>query len=284
MKTADLISLHGGHSGQFCNHAKDTLEEIIEQYVRLGFRQVGITEHIPPPENRFVYPDEKAAGLNAADIYARFRNYMTAVKSLKKKYAPQIVIYAGMETEACSGYADHVKHLVREFQPDYMVGSVHHVGDICFDYSGEDYKRAAAFFGSLDRMYEAYFDLQHEMIKTLKPFVVGHFDIIRIYDPDYRKRMEQPKIKAKIIRNLELIQALGLVLDFNQRPLQKGQAEPYISSSLLDLAKEMKIRVVPGDDSHCIGEAGNFIADAVHTLQAMGFDTLWPEPVLFADV
>ena len=30
-------SIHGGHSGQFCLHARDRLEDIIKRYIELGF-------------------------------------------------------------------------------------------------------------------------------------------------------------------------------------------------------------------------------------------------------
>jgi len=44
MTNKNLISLHGGHSGQFCSHAKDDLEDILLRYMDLGFTRVGITE------------------------------------------------------------------------------------------------------------------------------------------------------------------------------------------------------------------------------------------------
>ena len=47
MTLSGPISLHGGHSGEFCCHAQDGLADIIAQYIQMGFRQVGITEHIP---------------------------------------------------------------------------------------------------------------------------------------------------------------------------------------------------------------------------------------------
>ncbi|MFH2060773.1 MAG: histidinol phosphatase, partial [Pseudomonadota bacterium] len=62
------ISYHGGHSGQYCNHAKDRLEDIILQYIALEFKAVGITEHIPPSDDQFLYPDEKELGLTAANL------------------------------------------------------------------------------------------------------------------------------------------------------------------------------------------------------------------------
>ena len=69
---AELISLHGGHSGQFCCHARDRLEDIVRQYIRLGFSRVGITEHVPPAEDRFLYPDEIEQGFCASDLLERF--------------------------------------------------------------------------------------------------------------------------------------------------------------------------------------------------------------------
>ncbi|MBC2703304.1 histidinol-phosphatase [Desulfobacula sp.] len=278
--TPHLISLHGGHSGQYCNHARDLLEDIILRYIELGFTKVGITEHVPPMNDNFLFPDEKKANLTAVDIHKRFGNYFNELNALKNKYASKIKIFAGMETETCTGYADHMNKLISTFQPDYIVGSVHHIDDIYFDYSKEDYDRTAGVCGSYDAMYEKYFDLQYEMIKTLKPFIVGHFDLIRIYDEDYKKRLLHPKIKKKIIRNLTLIKSLNLVMDFNLRPLARGEKEPYITSSILKNVKEMGIRVVPGDDSHGVSEAGLHVDKAIEILTAHGFETQWPDPVL----
>ncbi len=272
------ISYHGGHSGQYCTHARDRLEDIVLQYIRLGFSAVGITEHIPPPDDRFLYPDEKAANLTAESLLERFGLYFKELDHLKKKYADRIVIYRGMETETVTGYQDHVRSLIKKFQPDYIVGSVHHIDDLCFDYSKEAYEDILARMGSHEAMYARYFDLQYEMIKALSPFVVGHFDLIRIFDDNYEKRIEIPQIKEKIIRNLELIKSLGLVMDFNLRPLAKGKKEPYIAPSILRLVKKMGIRAVPGDDSHGVDEAGCHVDTSIQILMQYGFDTRWPEP------
>lgn len=280
MNNTNLISLHGGHSGQYCSHAMDLLEDIIQRYIELGFKRVGITEHIPPVNDRFLYPDEQKLNFTADDLYQRFEAYFQQLRVLKKKYNHCIKIFAGMETETYTGYADHVKQLITRFQPDYIVGSVHHVDDICFDYSREDYDRVVSLFGSYEAVYERYFDLQYDMIKALKPFIVGHFDLIRIYDEGYKKRLLSPKIDQKIKRNLGLIKSLNLVLDFNLRPLARGEEEPYITPSILKTAKEMGIRVVPGDDSHSVHEAGGHVEKAIEILTAAGFDTQWPDPVL----
>ena len=76
-----------------------------------------------------------------------------------------------------------------------------------------------------------------------------------------------------------MIKDLGLVLDYNQRPLSKGEAFPYLSPMILAQAKQMNIPVVPGDDAHGKDQAGKFILEAVQALKEYGFSTKWPEPV-----
>ncbi len=280
MTKLEPISFHGGHSGEYCSHARDLLEDIILEYIRLGFSRVGISEHVPPVNDEFLYLDEQELNLTAADLNQRFEDYIHTLRRLKKKYAPRIQIFVGMETETYTGYVPHIKQLIQVFQPDYIVGSVHHVADICFDYSRQEYDRVASICGSIEAMYARYFDLQYEMIKTLKPFFVGHFDIIRIHDENYKERLLNPKINQRVRRNLELIKSLNLVMDYNLRPLAKGAKEPYITESILEQARQMGIRVVPGDDSHGVDQAGGYVDWAVKKLASLGFDIQWPDPVL----
>ncbi len=280
MKLLGPISLHGGHSGEFCCHAKDRLADIIQQYIQIGFRQVGITEHIPPMHPKFLYPEEIEQGLTVDHMYQRFARYFTTIRQLKTDLTDRIQIFAGMETEAFPGYLPHVRHLVAEFSPDYLVGSVHHVADICFDYSSQTYGAAVKACGSIQALYMDYFDRQFEMIQAVRPFVVGHFDLVRIHDPDYTARVLHPEIDRKINRNLDLIKELGLVMDLNLRPLTRGEPEPYPARSILEKIRSRRIPMVPGDDSHGVAQAGKHVDTGIRLLEKMGFDTGWPVPKL----
>ena len=280
MKTTASVSVHGGHSGQFCHHATDTLEEIIQEYIRKQFPWVGITEHVPAISEELLYPDQREAGLTPEFLYNRFALYMQECRRLQQKYTSEIKIFAAMEIETYSGYDRFIPKLIDTFQPDYIVGSVHFVDDMGFDYSQEQYDRAADKVGGRDTLYCKYFDQQYDMIKLLKPAVVGHFDLIRIFDADYGDRLAVPAIMARIKRNLALIKELGLIMDYNLRSLLKGAAEPYISLPILKIAHEMDIAVVPGDDSHGIPSVGANMERGITFLEKMGFDTNWQEPKL----
>lgn len=274
-----LVSVHGGHSGEFCCHARDRLEDIIHAYAQKGFEWVGITEHMPPPDNRFLYPDERKAGLDAQKMFGRFERYITECRRLQKKYAGVLEVFTAFETEAYDGALDSAEELMARFEPDYMVGSVHHVNGIPIDGSPGEYHAAAETAGGVDALYMAYFDLQDEMIQRLNPSVVGHFDLIRMFDPDYPVRLEKPEIKARIHRNLEHIREKGLILDFNLRALFKGAAEPYVSAPILAKAMEMGIPLVPGDDSHGVDSVGLNLEKGIKILQQAGFKGPWPRPV-----
>lgn len=282
MKNPQLISYHGCHSGQFCNHAEDTLEDMVKIYVQKKFHAIGITDHMPPPDDSMRYPDEIEAGLSAGFLKERFARYCNEVGRLKKKYAADIIIYLAFETESYTGYKEQVARLIDEFKPDYIVGSVHHVDDLCFDYSREAYQRIANGFGSIDTLYHRYFDIQFDMIQSLEPSVVGHFDIVRIYDDDYKDRMLKPDIRTKILRNLSLIKDLDLIMDLNLRALNKGADEPYITRSILETARRLDIKLAPGEDSHCIKDIGQHIHSGINLLKQMGFSTDWPVPRLIS--
>ena len=273
------VSVHGGHSGQFCGHAKNTLEEIVKAYIAQGYRWVGLTEHMPPDRIEHGYPEEADAGLSAKDQYARFTEYITTARHLQKKYASQITLYVGFETEAFEGYQPWLQHLMDTLKPDYIVGSLHHVQDLLIDSTPGAYRKASETFGGVDALYAAYFDRQYELITTFSPAVVGHFDLIRIFDPGYRERLVKPDIWQRIQRNLEAIKERKLIMDFNLRALMKGHSEPYVSRPILEAAYKMGIAVVPGDDSHGVKNIGQFWDEALHILTDVGYDLTWTSPV-----
>lgn len=281
MKLPARVSVHGAHSGQFCHHALDSLERIIEAYIDQKYSWVGISEHTPAISEALLFPDEKEAGLTPEYLYNRFGEYIVECRRLQEKYKDKITLFVGMEIETYSGYERFVSELLKRFQPDYMVGSVHFVGDIPFDYSKKEYDRALKAAGGVEMLYCIYFDLQFEMLQIFRPAVVGHFDLIRLYDPDYTERLQRPEIVRRIDRNLEFIQKNDLILDYNLRALLKGAEEPYVSRSILEKARQLGIAVVPGDDSHGVESIGKNIDEVMGELKKSGFSTDWQMPKLY---
>ncbi len=278
--TIDKVSVHGGHSGQFCLHARSSLEEVVQAYIAAGYRWVGITEHMPPLNDSVRYPDEADAGLTASALQQQFLSYFAEVRRLQQLYADRIQLFCAFETETYHGSASYVRELIETTRPDYIVGSVHHVGGIGIDVDRELYEEARTKAGSLEHLYCQYFDLQLAMLHELKPSVVGHFDLIRIFDDDYLDTLELPAVWSRIERNLAYIAEQGFILDFNLRGFDKA-VEQYPSLPVLKLALQLGVSVVPGDDSHGVNSVGRNYKRGIEVLKSLGHHCQWQRPMLF---
>ncbi|MDY0211484.1 MAG: histidinol-phosphatase [Desulfuromonadaceae bacterium] len=275
------VSAHGGHSGQFCLHAEDELEAVVQVYITQGFIWVGITEHMPPPQDQYRYADEKKAGISALTLQHQFADYVAEVERLKQLYSGDILLLTGMESECYPGAFEYALELQQRYALDYIVGSVHHVRGINFDFCPAQYEAAIAACGNIDALYCAYFDEQFTMLEALCPAVVGHFDLVRLYDQDYAQRILNPEIMRRIERNLKYVRDNGLCLDLNMRALAKGASEPYISRPILVKALNMGINILPGDDSHGVSSVGNGIDAGIALLQDLGYGCAWNNPGAF---
>jgi histidinol-phosphatase (PHP family) len=264
------ISLHGGHSGEFCDHARDTLAGITAAYHASGFECVGVTEHMPPLDDGGLYPDEEELGRTAEWMQRRFTEYVAEARRLQMQYQGRMRILVGMESEWYAGCGGWVKYLRKTYGLDYVVGSVHHVAGVCFDFSKGAYEGLAQECGGVAGLYAAYLDSQLEMLTEIDPEVVGHFDLIRLHDPDYLRTLAIPEIWNRVLRNLEQVRETGAVLDINARALFKGQSEAYVCGPILDAAASMGIPAAYGDDSHGISDVGCGFDTVAAALESRG--------------
>ena len=127
-----------------------------------------------------------------------------------------------------------VESLLRKYQLDVFIGSVHHVHTIPIDYDRNLYVDAREKAGGIDeRLFEDYFDLQYEMLKGLKPPIVGHFDLIRLMSDNPDTVFSRSAVVwQKILRNLEFIAGYGGVIELNSAALRKGMKEPYPTAEI----------------------------------------------------
>ena len=53
-----MAASHHSHSGQFCEHAVDTLEEVIQAAIARKLKIFCLTEHMPRGRDQDIYPGE----------------------------------------------------------------------------------------------------------------------------------------------------------------------------------------------------------------------------------
>lgn len=251
IQTPWKVSLHGGHSGEFCDHATGTLREVIEAAIARGFETYGISEHAPRYGERYRYANERDLGWTLEKILADFEAYGKAVFSLAEEYAGRIAILRGYEIEVVphDRYAEIMIEYRNRFGFDYMVGSVHYLNDISIDSSVEEFEEALAIYGGLEALTVEYYASVARMIEALRPEVVGHLDLVRknghLYGP-----LDTPAIRKAAEQTLEVARARGCILDLNTAGWRKGLDTPYPAPWLTKRANEMGVPFCFGDDSH----------------------------------
>jgi len=251
------VSLHGGHSGEFCDHAVGTLEDVLEAAVRAGFRAFGISEHAPRLGARYLYERERELGWDVAHVEAMFEAYAERSRELVEAFSDRLMVIRGFETEVVPGerFAELMLGYKAQHGFDFMVGSVHHIDDISIDGPKADFELAISGRGGLEPLAIAYYERVAEMVEALNPEVVGHLDLIRKNGVHYGA-VDTPAIRRAAEGALEVIRDRDAIIDLNTAAIRKGLGAPYPEPWLLERVKAMGLGVCFGDDSHGPGQVG----------------------------
>lgn len=83
--------------------------------------------------------------------------------------------------------------------------------------------------GTEQQLLEDYFDAMYEMVKELKPAVVGHFDLIRLFSREKGRGLKDygDKVWGKVERALREVRKYGGLLEVNSAAVRKKWSTPY---------------------------------------------------------
>lgn len=263
------FSFHGGHSGDYCRHARGKLADVLEAARARGFTAYGLTEHGPRFQPADLFPDE--AGLTPADLAAAFARYLDDADGLRRETAPGLEVLVGFESEVVpvATWPRLMGDLRSDARIDYVVGSVHYVEGQCIDLSAERTAEVARALGGREALQLAYFDAVTAMVETFRPEIVGHIDLIRKFDG--RSPVFSRPVFAAIERALEATRAAGAVLDVNAAPARRGFGPVYPLPGILRHARAMGVKVTLGDDSHGPDDVGRGLDAARAAIADAGY-------------
>jgi len=266
---------HHSHSGQFCDHAQNTLEEMIQAAIAKGFHTFALTEHIPRAREDF-YPGEADVHTEAS-LGKVFQEYVAEAHRLRHVYSCQIRLLIGFESEFIRpSTVSMVESILQQHSFDFFIGSVHHTHAIPIDYDRALYQQARDKAGGTDeRLFEDYFDLQYAMLRALRPPIVGHFDLIRLFSDHGDAQFEgMQAVLEKIQRNLAYIASYGGRLELNSAALRKGLAEPYPCTIVCQMFLRLQGDFVMSDDSHGLDHIATNYDRLLAFMQKTGIGTI----------
>lgn len=285
---------HHSHSKTFISHGSGPLDEVIKNVLAKKFHTFCFTEHMPRLSSKYLYPEEIAGKQDTSFLKTQFETYLKTVLDVKANQSnlgTNFII--GTECECVD--TKHIKYAKEMFDSiykgklQYLLGSVHHVNSLDIDYDVETYdKSILASSNSFLQFLKSYFDLQYEMLTTLNPKIIGHFDLPSLFlnqtelvinkstgkiIDDYMESKKDYAIHIKdysiddfvfdiykdqllplVERNFSYIIEHNLALEINTSGLRKGLKYPYPSIGLAKHFKEMGGKFVLSDDSHGLNQ------------------------------
>ena len=269
------VSLHGGHSGEFCEHATGTLRGILEAAVAGGFSTFGVSEHAPRTEPRFLYETERAKGYSVKRLQREFEAYSEASLRLQEEFRGRLSVLRGFEAEVVPSlnYAETMRAIRSQHDFDYTVGSVHHVGEISIDESAALFRAAVDACGGLEPLLVSYYGLVRDMIEELRPEIVAHLDLPKLHAPAGAD-LATPRVRRAAKEAVDVARNRNCILDLNTASWRKGLGEPYPAPWLVHLATEAGVPFCFGDDSHSAAQVGFGIERARQYLLEHGVDSV----------
>ena len=140
-------------------------EDYVAPAIAAGLSEIGFSEHLT------LFKDLEDWNMNPVNITP----YINHIESLRSQ-TKEIKIKIGLEVDFFAGKEKEIRTYLKTFPLDYIIGSVHYLGEKTVDVGPEFYEGK-----SIDKLFESYFDSVCAAAASGLFDIIGHCDLIRIY-------------------------------------------------------------------------------------------------------
>ena len=244
-----MIGMVDYHMHSILSDGKDSYEEMVRMAIEKGLEEIGFSDHV------CLKPVDWA--IREEDIPVMTRQIL----DLKLKYQDQIKIRYGIEVDYFPGYENEIKDLIESIPVDYIIGSIHFIGDWNFDTDESLYGK-----WTNNELYEMYFGLVQQAAKSGLFDIICHLDIIkkfRVYPESNQDQLFEDTIK--------IIKAHNLVVELNTSGMDRPCAEFTPGSKFLELCYINHVPVTLSSDAHHAVQIASHFESAVDLLSQIGY-------------
>lgn len=221
-----------------CKHATGSMEEYVQQAIKIGLNEIAFTDHIPLPDEF-----DLAHRMHPSQI----ETYLSEIRKLQDKY-PQISILCGIEADYYEGFENYLQDFLATYPFDIVIMSVHFIkgwpeNNWAFSYYFPD--------KTLTQIYSEYLEAVLKGIQTGLFDIIGHLDLI--------KSEEQSLVSEnsnQIIEILQVAKKKNMAIEINSSGLRKDIEETYPSFDILPLIEESGLPMTFGSDAHAPEQVG----------------------------
>jgi histidinol-phosphatase (PHP family) len=221
-----------------------------------GIAELGVSEH--------VYRFQQALSVWQHELWRR-----SAVDDLDDYVAflrEETDLKVGIEADFVVGREDRMANLLEQYEWDYVVGSVHFLGDLAVDHPDFDIWDARS--ARVDEVWRRYFQTLGEAARTGLFDILAHPDLVKVWGG------ERPRPEGDLRRFYDLamdgIAEARPAVEVSTAGLRKPAGELYPAVPFLEMCLEAGCPVALSSDAHAPGDVGAGYERALEVLDGLG--------------
>jgi len=237
-----------------CGHASGDPQDYADQAIKIGLKEIGFSDHAP-----MVHKPMPGITMSLEEL----PKYNAMIEEVRERYASQISIKIGLESDFLPGYESKTKAIIESFPYDYIIGSVHFIDDWAFDDPAfRDYWKKY----DVNEVYLKYYALLKQSAQTGFFQIMGHCDLPKKFGARPTIDLtDEIKATAKIFKET------GVAVEINTAGLHKPIAEMYPSLDCLKIYFQAGVPLTFGSDAHHPQFVGSDFDKAVDLAQLAGY-------------
>jgi histidinol-phosphatase (PHP family) len=225
-----------------------------------GIGELGCAEHI----YRFAqaldvwrHPLWRESAVDDLDDYVSFIREETDLK-------------LGIEADFVAGREDQMATLLAAHDWDFVVGSVHFVGEHAVDHDGYEIWDHRA--GPPDELWQRYFETLGDAARTGLFDILAHPDLVKLWGP--RRPVPEGDLRRFYELAIDGIGESGIAVEVSTAGLRKPVGELYPAPAFLQMCVDAGCPVALSSDAHVPEDIGRDYARALELLESVGVTEL----------
>jgi histidinol-phosphatase (PHP family) len=239
-----------------CNHAIGSIREYAQAAVDAGLSEIGMSDHSPMP-NGF----DKAWRMDESEL----DSFLKELEAAQSEFKGALTIKSALEVDYYPGAESYIEHLSQYYDWDYLMGSVHFIGEWAFDNPDEIFRFESC---DIEQAYCDYFKLVEQSAQCGLFDMIGHPDLIKKFG--FLAPAGSKGIDLAENNMLKAVKDAGIGLEISSAGLRKPVKEIYPREGIVAKAASLCIPFVYGSDAHAPVEVGHAMDDCLTLLHKHG--------------
>lgn len=176
----------------------------------------------------------------------------------------------GIEADFIPGREDRIANLLEARDFDYVIGSVHFLGDLAVDHLGWDIWDTAG--QSPEKVWSRYFETLGECGRSGLFDILAHPDLVKVWGG--RRPVPEGDLRRFYELAIDGIVEGGAAVEVSTAGLRKPVGELYPAPGFMELLVEAGVDFTLSSDAHVPADVGSHYEPAVEFLAAHGVTEL----------